>query len=56
MKTTRERAEEKREEKLELIRTQVAAGSLVVRKMTAQERLDNPPRPASEPRRGFRRY
>ena len=34
MKTVRERAEEKRAEKLELIRRQVKEGSLLIRQMT----------------------
>ena len=38
MKTTRERAQEAREAKLAQIREQVDNGSLVIRKMTAQER------------------
>jgi hypothetical protein len=54
MKTTRERAEEKRAEKLENVREQVANGRLVIRKMTDEERLKYPPvvdtRPA-KPRR-----
>jgi hypothetical protein len=49
-KTTRERAEEKHEAKLELVREQVENGSLVIRQMTDEERRQNPPRPAS-PRR-----
>ncbi len=49
-KTTRERAEEKREAKLDLVREQVENGSLVIRQMTAEERRDNPPRPA-QPKR-----
>jgi hypothetical protein len=35
VKTTRERAEEKRVEKLEHVREQVESGSLVIRQMTA---------------------
>ncbi len=49
-KTSRERAEAKREEKLELVREQVENGSLVVRQMTDEERRQYPPRPA-EPKR-----
>ena len=45
-KTTRQRAEEKREAKLELVREQVASGSLVIRPMTAEERRQYAPRPA----------
>ena len=45
MKTTREKAEEKRAAKLELVREQVASGSLVIRQMTDAERRRYPPRP-----------
>jgi hypothetical protein len=45
VKTTRERAEEKRQEKLDLIRDQVQSGSLVIRQMTDEERERYPPRP-----------
>jgi hypothetical protein len=45
MKTGRERAEEKREAKLELVREQVESGSLVIRKMTDDERRQYPPPP-----------
>lgn len=51
MKTTRERAEERRLAKLELVREQVASGSLVIRDMTEEERRRYPQRPA-KPRRG----
>lgn len=54
MKSTRERAEEKREEKLELVREQVENGSLVIRKMTKEERRQYPPRP-EPPGRSSRR-
>ena len=43
MKTTRERAEEKRAEKLKLVREQVQSGSLVIRQMTEEERRRYPP-------------
>jgi len=46
VKTARERAEEKRAEKLDFVRQQVQSGSLVIRKMTAEERRRYPPRPA----------
>jgi hypothetical protein len=50
--TTRARAEQKRESKLELVREQVESGSLVIRKMTDEERRQYPPRPvAPKPRR-----
>lgn len=43
VKTARERAEEKRAEKLERVREQVESGSLVIRQMTAEERRRYPP-------------
>jgi hypothetical protein len=55
MKTTRERAEEKRTEKLEMIHEQVVSGRLIIRKMTAEERTRYPPRPNIRPERA-RRY
>jgi len=51
MKTTRERAEERRLAKLELVREQVENGSLVIRTMTEEERRRYPPQPAPPPRR-----
>jgi hypothetical protein len=54
MKTTRERAEEKRQEKLELVQQQLESGSLVIRQMTEEERRRYPPRPG-QPRRHGRR-
>jgi hypothetical protein len=45
VKTSRERAEEKRVAKLALVREQVDSGSLVIRPMTAEERRRYPPRP-----------
>jgi hypothetical protein len=51
MKTTRERAEEKRQEKLDLVREQVESGSLVIRQMTDAERKRYPPRPAAPKKR-----
>lgn len=54
MKTTRERAEEKRQEKLDLVRQQLESGSLVIRQMTKEERRQYPPRP-DQPRRLGRR-
>jgi hypothetical protein len=50
MKTARERAEEKRQEKLELVREQVENGDLVIREMTEEERRQYPPRPARSKR------
>jgi hypothetical protein len=46
VKTARERAEEKRAQKLALVREQVQSGSLVIRQMTEEERRRYPPRPA----------
>lgn len=51
MKTTRERAEERRQEKLEFVREQVQSGSLVIRPMTAAERRRYPPPTAVKPKR-----
>jgi hypothetical protein len=48
--TTNERAEQKRREKLALIREQVDSGELTIRQMTPAEREKHPPRPA-KPRR-----
>ena len=48
MKSPKDRAEAKRQEKLDLIKEQVEEGSLVIRKMTAKERKANPPRPRPE--------
>lgn len=53
-KTVRERAEQKRQEKLELVREQVESGALVIRQMTDEERRRYPPRPV-EPKRAPRR-
>ena len=55
MKTARERADERREQKLELIREQVASGSLVIRVMTDEERERYPPRVGIERRAASRR-
>jgi hypothetical protein len=54
VKTARERAEEKRAEKLEHVREQVQSGSLVIRQMTDEERQRYPlvpPRPQHPGRR-----
>ena len=53
-KTSRERAEEKRQEKLDLVRQQLESGSLVIRRMTEAERRRYPPRPV-EPKQLKRR-
>ncbi len=44
MKTMREKAEERRVAKLELVREQVENGSLVIRQMTDEERRRYLPR------------
>jgi hypothetical protein len=54
VKTARERAEEKRVEKLDHVREQVASGALVIRQMTDEERRENPPRPVAPKRFGNR--
>jgi hypothetical protein len=51
MKTTREKAEARRQEKLELVREQVQSGSLVIRPMTDEERRRYPPVAAKPGRR-----
>ena len=55
MKTTRERAEEKRLEKLADVQEQVENGSLVIRKMTDEERQRYPARPEPPQKSGRRR-
>ena len=55
MKSPGERAEEKRQAKLDLMQEQIDAGDLKVRKMTAKERKANPPRPRPERGRGSKR-
>jgi hypothetical protein len=45
MKTTQERAEERRQQKLADVQAQIRNGSLIVRQMTDAERARNPPRP-----------
>lgn len=51
-KTVQERQQLQREEKLEQIREQVAAGTLVIRKMTPAERKRNPAQNRPKKRRG----
>lgn len=54
MITARERAEQQRQKKLELVREQVQNGSLVIRRMTEEERRrypHRPERPSEGPRR-----
>ena len=43
MRPLNQRQQEKRQAKLEEMDEQIKAGTLVVRKMTAKERKDNPP-------------
>ena len=50
MSSPQERAEQKRREKLDLIREQVDNGQLKIRKMTPAEREKNPPRPRPDKR------
>ncbi len=50
MKTKQQKAEEQREATLQLVREQVANGSLTIRRMTAEERRQYPPRPPRERR------
>ena len=54
VKTGREKAAEKREAKLEIVRQQVESGSLVIRQMTDEERRRYPPRPV-QPKRVSKR-
>lgn len=54
MKTTRERAEERRQAKLELVREQLDSGSLVIRRMTEEERDRYPARPVQPKKFGRR--
>jgi len=50
MRTQKDRAEQKRREKLQLIRDQLASGQLRIRQMTPPERAKHPPRPRPEKR------
>ena len=54
MATPAERKEEKRRLALEDLERQKQEGSLVTRKMTAEERKKYPAQPPREPRRGSR--
>jgi len=45
---TARRQQKQREERLALIKEQVADGTLTIRKMTAKERRENPPRSPSD--------
>ena len=55
MSNARERAEQRRQDKLADVQQQIDDGSLTVRKMTAKERADHPPRPRPEQGRGRKR-
>lgn len=50
MKTVRQQQDERRQAKLEQIRRQVAEGSLVIRRMSSEERAQNPPVPPKQKR------
>jgi hypothetical protein len=50
MKTAREKADEKRQAKLEEIQAQLQSGTLVIRPMTPDERRRYPPRPVERKR------
>jgi hypothetical protein len=52
--TVQQRAQQKRQEKLDNIRQQVETGALVIRKMTPEERRRNPPRERRDSRREHR--
>ena len=54
VKTARDRAEQKRLEKLEPVREQIAGGALVIRQMTDEERRRYPPRLVQPKRPGKR--
>jgi hypothetical protein len=55
MKTHRQRADERRQEKLAAMQKQIDAGTLTVRRMTIEERAEYPPQPRPERGRGSRR-
>ena len=55
MKTPREKSEEKRQGKLDLVREQVQGSMLVIRQMTEEERRRYPA-PTTPPKRPGRRY
>jgi hypothetical protein len=50
MSTQKDRAEQKRREKLQLIRDQLDRGQLKIRQMAPAERRKHPPRPRPEKR------
>jgi hypothetical protein len=55
MKTQQERQAEKKREKLEAIEQQIKEGTLVVRKMTDEERAKFPPPDPSTRKKRYRR-
>ena len=55
MSSASERAQERRQAKLDDMQQQIEDGTLTVRKMTAEERAANPPRPRPEHGRGRKR-
>lgn len=50
-RTVREQQDKRREEKLKQVQEQIDDGSLVIRKMTKEERADNPPKPRPKGKR-----
>jgi hypothetical protein len=52
VKTQKDRAEERRQEKLAQIQDEVAKGKLTIRQMTPEERAAHPPRPRGGKSRG----
>jgi hypothetical protein len=48
VKTTRQRAEERRQAKLAAVQEQIDAGTLTIRRMTVKERAEHPPRPREQ--------
>jgi hypothetical protein len=54
MKTAHERQQEQKQAKLEQMQEQIDAGTLVIRKMTEEERAKYPPKQAQKPRRSYR--
>ena len=50
-RTVREQQDKRREEKLKQVQEQVDDGSLVIRRMTKEERKDNPPKPRPKDKR-----
>jgi hypothetical protein len=56
IKSSRERADEARQEKLDNIAKQQADGSLTIRTMTDEEREKYPPRPVDDSKPRGRRF